>query len=172
MLRLAVWGGTFVVVVAGYVLNLCFQSVPDPSKYWPEKWVSVQSLKPEVRGWVEAECSNSLRRARWAHNVRPLNELVCLNMLLFVNENALLDLAASHSRLSLFERPEFIELDNVLLSYEDLRMRRYTLNRVFGNGNITPIRYRELRREFVSREWSDGDRKKALLSAGFVRQVE
>ena len=171
MLRLTVWGGTFVVVVAGCFLNLCFKSVPDPSKYWPEKWVSVQSLKPEVRGWVEAQyihpCAFAVRAVRHYDYTKYLPLLVV--SLVTLERQVMTDLFAAQTRLNSFEHPCDVRLEDLLLAMPSAVDRQWELNRLLSNGAIVPLRYRALRQRYVVRVWKEEERSAALQQAGYGR---
>ena len=169
LLRLTVWGGTFVVVVAGYILNLCFQSVPEPSEYWPEKWVSVQSLKPEVRGWVEAQyihpCAFAVRAVRQVDYRKYLPLMVV--SLATLERPVMVDLFAAQTRLSSFEHPQDVRLEDLLLSMPSAGDRQWVLQKLLRDGAIIPLRYRALRQRYIVLVWTDEERSAALQLAGY-----
>lgn len=127
--------------------NWCLENAAEPTEYWPKnRWVSFQSLKPEVQAWVEAQYRHPVA---FTYCVLPTHDYriylpLQVVLLATLERETMVDLASSHTILHRFSRPDQLELEDVLLTYSGGPVREWQARRLLYRDAISPRRFRDL----------------------------
>ncbi|MGE0496153.1 MAG: hypothetical protein AB7S38_43510 [Vulcanimicrobiota bacterium] len=126
----------------------CLLGSPLPDRLEPAdgRWVSFETLDPEVQALLRSEVNHPWLVARQLEPWPPSCERILARgavLHLTVNESNLWDLYASHSLLRYAERPWDVRLEDALLM-RYAAVRKADLIRVFHQGGVSPLRYREV----------------------------
>lgn len=139
------------LVLAGALVHWVFETSTPLSELDPrDRWVSYQSLQPEVRAWLAAEHKYAwIRSAKLRmHYLRPTPQVCTVCVLsLTLEEEPRLDFQASYSALAEFPEPWKVELEDLLAASYVYSLER-ELRHLLREGGLSPQRFRELRARF------------------------